>query len=155
MILLDVIGTEKVTEKIVSPENGTNGLMITLIVFLSINIIALIAKYFLDKSLKKHEIKITKKISITELAIKIESELFLKLEKLKGFQKNESHEMLDAIIEIESFIASSRLFICKKIIVITNDYLDYYKKVVSNFNEKDIKKEKEFTMKFSKQYYGE
>lgn len=155
MTLLDAIGTEKITDKLVSNENGSNGLMITLIIFLFVNVVAVIAKYFLDRALKRHEIKITKKVSITELAIKIEAELFIKLESLKRFQRSEAHQMLDEIIEIESFIDSSRLFICKKIIETTNESLDYYKRVVANFNEKDIKKEKEFTKKYSKQYYGE
>lgn len=155
MVLLEVIGTEKVTEKLVAPTGENNGLMITLIIFLSINIIALIAKYFLDKSLKKHDIKISKKIAITEISIKTEADLFLKLENLKNFQKGESHKMLDSIIEIEEYLLASQLFICKKIITLTNDYLDYFKKVVSNYNEKDVKREKEFSRKFSKQYYGE
>jgi hypothetical protein len=62
--------------------------------------------------------------------------------------------MLDSIMEIESYLGISRLFICKKVITITNDYLDYFKKVVTNFNEKDVKKEKEFTDKFCASYYG-
>lgn len=155
MILLDVIGTEKVTEKLIAPTDGSKGLMITLIVFLSINVIASVAKYFFDRALKKHDIKISKKLAITQLSIKTESDLFLKLENLKNFQKGQSHEMLDSIIEIESFISTSRLFICNKIIVLTNEQLDYYKKIISNYNEKDIRKEKEFTSKFSKLYYGE
>lgn len=155
MILLDVIGTEKVTEKLISSTDGNKGLMITLIVFLSINVIASIAKYFFDRALKKHDIKISKKLAITELSIKTEADLFLRLENLKNFQKGQSHEMLDSIIEIESFIATSRLFICKKIISLTDEQLDYYKRIISNYNEKDIRKEKEFTSKFSKQYYGE
>lgn len=154
MILLDVLGTEKVTEKIVTPTDGYKGLMITLIVFLSINIIASIAKYFFDRELKKHDIKISKKLAITEISIKTEADLFLKLESLKNFQKGESHEMLDSIIEIENYLATSRLFICKRIISIANEYLDYFKKVVSNYSEKDIKKEKEFTVKFCAEYYG-
>lgn len=155
MILLDVIGTEKVTENLIAPTDGSKGLMITLIVFLSINVIASVAKYFFDRALKKHDIKISKKLAIAQLSIKTESDLFLKLENLKNFQKGQSHEMLDSIIEIESFIATSRLFICKKIIVLTNEQLDYYKRIISNYNEKDIRKEKEFTSKFSKLYYGE
>ena len=155
MILLEVIGTTNVTAKIVTPADGNNGLMITLIVFLSINIVALIAKYFFDKALKKHDIKISKKIAITEISIKTEAELFIKLENLKNFQKGESHKMLDSIIEIEEYLTASQLFICKKISSLTNDYLDYFKKVATNYKEKDIKKEKEFSKKFSKQYYGE
>jgi len=156
MILFVVLGAENVTQKIVSPPvDEYKGLMVTLIIFLIINIIALIAKYFFDKALKKQDVKISKKIAITEISIKTEAELFLKIEYLKNFQKGESHIMLDSIIEIEEFLVSSQLYICKKIIALTNDSLDYYKKVVSNFNEKDIKKEKEFTKKFSEHYYGE
>ena len=157
MLITDVIGKEKVVELIANPTvpGSNNGLMLTLIVFLSINIIALISKYFLDRALKRQDILVRKKITITELSIKIESDLFLKLENLKNFQKGESHQMLDAIIDIEDYLQTSRLFICKKIIALTTDYLDYFKKVVSNYSEKDIKKEKEFTLKFSQQYYGE
>ena len=155
MIFIDIIGTEKVAEIVSPPTTGHEGLMITLIVILSINVLVLITKYFLDRDLKLQEIKISRKVAITEISIKTEAEIFVKLENLKNFQKTESHEMLDSIIEIEIFLAKSRLYICSKIFALTNECLDYFKKVVSNYNEKDIKKEKEFSNRFSKLYYGE
>lgn len=158
MMLMSVIGAEQLAKKVVAPEitvEGSNGLMITLIVFLTINIVALIAKYFFDRALKAHDVKIGRKVSITALAIKTEADLFIKLESLKSFQKGEAHDMLDAIIEIENSLGSSRLFICKDLMKLTNDCLDYFKKVVANFSEKDIRKEKQFTDKFCSMYYGE
>ena len=157
MVLMNVIGAEQLAKNVVAPGSAvdeSNGLMITLIVFLIVNIFALIAKYFFDRALKKQDIKIGRKVSITALAIKTEADLFIKLENLKSFQKSEAHEMLDAIIDIENSLGSSRLFICKDLMKLTNDCLDYFKKVVANFSEKDIRKEKRFTEKFCSLYYG-
>ena len=112
-----------------------------LIILISINILLIIGD-FISKLLLSNKDKYNKKkLIIDEKSIKVLEQLFHSLDSLSLLDKSESDLMLNKIRETNQFITSNKLYISKHFQNISNDILDYYKNVLVDFRNKDIKTE--------------
>lgn len=126
-----------------------------LLILLVFNIVVMLFKFYLDWRHGKNDIHNYKRKKISEKSIEVESEIYAQLLALSIFQKDENHQMLDKIQELDSYIEQNSLYISKKYRDRVDEAFDYYKEVVANYNKKDNKKEGDYFRKLSKSFYGE
>lgn len=126
-----------------------------LLILLGVNILLMVLKFILDVFRDKRETHSYKIKRISESVIKVEGEIYKKLQELATFQKDDCHKMLDKIIELDNYMEANSLYISKKYRDEAVKTLDYFKRVVTDFGEKDNKKEGRYFHGLSNIFYGE
>lgn len=138
------------TAKAIAPNT-----IVWLLILLAINIVIMLFKFYLDWRHGKNDIHNYKIKKISEKSIGVEGELYLKLLALANFQKEECHNMLDNIQELDRYIEINSLYIGKRYRHEVDEVLDYFKGVVTDYSKKDNKKEGDYFRRLSKTFYGE
>lgn len=126
-----------------------------LLILLGVNILLMVLKFILDWYRDNHENHNYKIKKISEKTIDIESEVYKRLQELATFQKDDSHKMLDKIIEMDDYIYINGLYLSRKYKDEVVKTMDYFKGVVTDFKKKDNKKENQLFNKLCSIFYGE
>ena len=125
-----------------------------LIILVVVNIIMTLFKFWLDYKHHKHKFLMERKKLIFEKAISIEHELFMMVDDLALFEKNQTIELAKSISEARDKLYTNRLYIEKKLFDAFDKALDYYSLISSNFRNKDPKKEKKLTENIIMAFHG-
>lgn len=130
----------------------SNTIQLALIITLAINIGIEIFKFITMLILAGKEKKNKKFLLIEEKRIKILEELFQSMDFLSLYGKDETVEMLSEIKKISLFVTKNKLYIPKKFQKIANEILDYFRKVMTDYRQKDISQETKLFEKFCNEF---
>lgn len=124
-----------------------------IVISILVYLIAMLVQHWLNVRLKKKDMGFDRKMKIADLCIKEEIELFKRLDKLRYFQKEDKHRMLDEIEDINSYLNANRILIDRNVIVIAREILDYFSKVCVDFSTRDLRKEGNLFEKYKEKFY--
>ena len=123
------------------------GLIILIILNIGVEIFRFVSMMILankEKKSKKDLLKEDKRLKMLE-------QLFQSLDKLTLYDRQDSEAMLVEVKNINTFISKNKLYIPSKFQEISNEILDYFKNVMTDYRKKDIAKES----KLFEKYYNE
>jgi len=129
-----------------------NGLIITLIILVCINIIIELIRFGVSLYLSRKDKDNKRQLLIEEKRIKVLETLFKKLDAISLYDKSEEEKMLTDLKEINIFITQNKLYIPKKLQSTSNEILDYFKNVLTDFRQKSIERETELFNKFCNEF---
>ena len=92
---------------------------------------------------------------IAQKGVQVESSVYEQFQKMALLQPGDEHQLLDGIIELDSYVNTNRLYIETKFFSKAIEFLDYFKSIQHKMTLKDIKKEELYFEKLSKAFYGE
>lgn len=142
---------KEIIETYTISNNKLTSLSITIIIFTSANIIAIIANIWSSFRLKNKEKGIIKYEKLEESRIRIHHELFLKLEELTYYSPTDnSDDFTIKSNEINTFLSKNRLFINKDIYKITDEFNNYFLTVIQDYRKKNTEKEIKILDKYIK-----
>lgn len=137
------------TKEILQTNGSLNGMLITLIVLVCINIIIELIRFGISLYFMKKEKENKKQFLIEEKRIKVLETLFQKLDSLTIFDKNDESQMLFELKEINLYLTQNKIYIPKSIHFTSIEILDYFKNVLTDFRQKSIEKETKLFEKYS------
>lgn len=140
------------TNDIVNNNGEIVGLIITLIILVCINILIELIRFGVSLYLSKKEKDNKRQLLIEEKRIKVLETLFKKLDAISLYDKSEEENMLTALKDISIFITQNKLYIPKKLQLTSNEILDYFKNVLTDFRQKSIERETELFNKFCNEF---
>ena len=111
-----------------------------------------VANIIIQFKLQKRESKIHKTNLREEKSLSILSELYGKLQDMT-YIFNEPDNLLNMVIETERFIHSNNLFIPKELKKMSIEFCDYFKEIMTDWRNKDNKRESVFLEKFKTIFY--
>ena len=127
-----------------------NKLLVTLAVFVFVNLIATSLDIFFqfklknkEKGINKHNIRETKRVDVQE-------ELYDMLEELTYFDGNNSSQYLIKGSLINKYLTKKRIYLNKDLITVTQNFNDYFLTVLSDYRNKNYQKEKDYLEEYSK-----
>jgi hypothetical protein len=130
--------------------NKTIGIL--LILLISANIIIESIRFLYKLIITKNQNNNKRQQLIEEKRLKIIGQLFQSLDDLTLLDKSEDQIMLSKLKEISQFISQNKLFIQKPYQKCTNDILDYFKNILTDFRNKSIEKETKLFNKFCDEF---
>jgi hypothetical protein len=140
------------TKDAVNSSGEINGLLITLIILVCINILIELIRFGVSLYLSRKDKDNKRQLLIEEKRIKVIETLFKKLDAISLYDKSEEEKMLTDLKEINIFITQNKLYIPKKLQSNSNEILDYFKNVLTDFRQKSIEKETELFNKFCNEF---
>ncbi len=140
------------TNDAIKSNGEINGLIITLIILVGINIIIELIRFGFSLYLSSKEKDNKRQLLIEEKRIKVLETLFKKLDAISLYDKSEEEIMLSDLKEINIFITQNKLYIPKKLQSTANEILDYFKNVLTDFRQKSIERETELFNKFCNEF---
>lgn len=164
LILLQAIGEDIVSDSIAALDSTSAGgvspgqpktYMVTLAALLVVNVIITVVSFVFDRIKHRKDNHNHKVRLIAQKGVEVESSAFERFQRMASLQPGDEHELLDAIMAMDSFISTNRLYIEKKFLLYSTEFLDYFKKIQHKMTSKDIKKEESYFDKLSRAFYGE
>ncbi len=160
---LQIIGDDLIRDSALSAIDTTNnaptllsnGYVISLVTLLIINVLVMVLNFVLDLIRHKHDNHNFKVHIIATKGVEVESQVYSSFQKMAALQSGDEHELLESILKLDSFLNQNRLYIEKKYLAHTNEFLDYFKSIQHKMTTKNIKKEESFFDKLTKSFYGE
>ena len=113
-----------------------NGLIKTLIILVSVDILIELIRFGVSLYLSKKDKNNKRQLLIEEKRIKVLETLFKKLDAISLYDKSQEEEMLTDLKEINIFITQNKLYIPKKLQSTANNILDYFKNILTDFRQK-------------------
>ena len=133
--------------------NGNlSGMLLTLIILVCINILIELIRFRTTLYLSNKDKDNKRQLLIEEKRIKVSETLFKKLDNLTLYDKSEADRMLNDLKEISMYITQKKLYIPKKLNSISNELLDYFKNVLTDFRQKSIERETELFQRFCDEF---
>lgn len=130
--------------------NDHTKLLITLAIFVFINILATVLDIYFqfklkekDKGINKHIIRETKRVDTQE-------ELYNMLEELTYFDNSNAQLYHTKSKAINKYLTRKKIYLNKEIIKVTQEFNDYFLSVLSDYRNKDYQKETDFLERYSK-----
>lgn len=139
--------TEDMLKEIVGISNNDT-LLLTLLIMVSINIGVEVFKFISRWVLTNKSKKDKRLILIEEKRIKILEQLFQSLDHLTLFDSSQEQELLIEIKDINKFITRNKIYIPKEFQKFSNEILDYFKNILTDYRLKNIEKETKLFNKF-------
>jgi hypothetical protein len=140
------------TNDAIKSNGEINGLIITLIILVGINIIIELIRFGVSLYLSKKDKDNKRQLLIEEKRIKVLETLFKKLDSITLYDKGEQDKMLNDLKEITLYITQNKLYIPKKLNSTSSEILDYFKNVLTDYRQKSIEKETELFNKFCNEF---
>jgi hypothetical protein len=137
---------------IADPNLADNSIQIALVVMISINIGIEVFRFITMLVITKKDKHNKRDLLIEEKRIKILEKLFQSLDKLSLYDRDESEDMLISIKKINLFITKNKLYIPKKYQNCSNEVLDYFKNVLTDYRQKNIETETKLFEKFCNEF---
>ena len=128
----------------------TNNLILILLALLMLNILSIGLRFYLDQKLKDRESRIFRKNMISKRSIKVQEEIYRKMEALTLYSKGEEHQLLEDLVELQQFVITKRLYISPDLEKLANQILDYFRNLITDYRRKDFKTEQELFNEYSK-----
>lgn len=133
LIILQAVGEDTIPQ-IIAPieESATqsttipNSAVISLIVLLIVNAVAIFLRFTFDVAMSKRENHNHKIRKIAEKSIVIEESVYSAFQIMSTFQQGDEHELLDAILSADQLLNKNKLYIGKKYYATAIKFLDYY-----------------------------
>ena len=100
--------------------------------------------------LKEFEVTIDRKKLINHQSIEIETKIFKEINGLSLVDSKQSHVLLGKVLGLQTYINENKLFVRRKLMRLTNDIIDYYSLVCTDFRKKDYSKETKLLDKYKK-----
>lgn len=126
-----------------------NKLLVTLAVFVFVNLIATVLDIFFqfrlknkEKGINKHNIRETKRVDVQEA-------LYNMLEELTYYDGNNPSQYYSKISLINKYLTQKRLYLTKDLVKIAQNYNDYFLTVLSDYRNKNYQKEIDYLEEFS------
>ncbi|HEU4574927.1 MAG TPA: hypothetical protein VFS36_07980 [Chitinophagaceae bacterium] len=133
--------------------NGNlTGMLLILIILVCINILIELIRFGTTLYLSKKDKDNKRQLLIEEKRIKVSETLFKKLDNLTLYDKSEADKILNDLKEISLYITQNKLYIPKKLNSISNELLDYFKNVLTDFRQKSIERETELFQRFCDEF---
>jgi hypothetical protein len=133
--------------------NGNlSGMLLTFIILVCINILIELIRFITTLYLSNKDKDNKRQLLIEEKRIKVSETLFKKLDNLTLYDKSEDDRMLNDLKDISMYITQKKLYIPKKLNSISNELLDYFKNVLTDFRQKSIERETELFQRFCDEF---
>lgn len=128
--------------------------IVFLLILLGVNIVMTLIKFWLDYKHSKQHFLLERSKLIFEKAIEVEHQIFMMIDDMADFDRNQGNELTAKIVEARECMNANRLYIDEKLYSSFDEALDYYSLLSSNFRRKDPKKEMKLTKKIIKAFNG-
>ncbi|MDN4165041.1 hypothetical protein QWY31_05975 [Cytophagales bacterium LB-30] len=138
--------------EVLSSTQGIRSMLATLIVLVCINIILELIKFGTSIYISKKDKENKRQLLIEEKRIKVLEALFKMLDSLTLYERTEMEKMLNDLKEISLYITQNKLYIPTKMNSISNELLDYFKNVLTDYRQKSIERETELFQKFCNEF---
>ncbi len=135
--------------------NQPKAFMVSLVTLLIVNVFVMVGNFIFDKIKHRKDNHNHKVHLIAKKGVEVESLVYEQFQTMASLQPGDEHQLLDAIMLLDSFLNTNRLYIEKKFLTCAIEYLDYYKRIQHKMTLKDVKKEESYFERLSKAFYGE
>lgn len=139
--------TKEMINEIVGISNNDT-LLLTLLIMVSINIGVEVFKFISRWVLSNKSKKNKRLVLIEKKRIKILEQLFQSLDHLTLFDGSQEYELLFEIKDINKFMTRNKIYIPKVFQKYSNEILDYFKNILTDYRLKDIEKETKLFNKY-------
>lgn len=140
------------TKDALNGNEDLSSMLLTLIILVSINILIELIRFGTTLYLSKKDKDNKRQLLIEEKRIKVSETLFKKLDNATLYDKSEADRMLNDLKDISLYITQNKLYIPKKLNSISNELLDYFKNVLTDFRQKSIERETELFQSFCDEF---
>ncbi|WP_321343440.1 hypothetical protein [uncultured Draconibacterium sp.] len=123
-------------------------LLLTLLIMVSINIGVEIFRFVSKWALSNKSKKDKRLILIEEKRIKILEQLFQSLDSLTLYDNSQDQELLAKLKDINKFMTRNKIYIPKEFQKHTNNILDYFKNILTDYRNRDYEKETKLFNKY-------
>lgn len=130
--------------------NDHTKLLITLAIFVFINIIATVLDIYFQFKLKEKDKGINKHVLRESKRIDTQEELYNMLEELTYFDNSNSQVYQIKSSSINKYLTKKKIYLNKEIITVTQEFNDYFLNVLSDYRNKDYQKEIDYLERYSK-----
>jgi hypothetical protein len=144
--------TEELVDQIFNHLGYTNTLIWVLIIMIGLNISMMFLNYYFQSKLKDREKDIHRVSLINIRAIKVQERIYSKMERLTLFTREEDTELLKEIQSLQQYVSNKNIFLTKGLIPIINDYLDYFRTVLTDYRKKDIRIEQDLLSSYGNEF---
>lgn len=134
-----------------NPE-GKSSVVIWIFAILLLNCLLNIGTFIMQRKLKDREVEIDRKCLTNKISVEVESHIYKEINKLSSYQRDEEHQLLDAILELQTYIETNHLYIRKKLTSICEEIVDYYTSICADFKKKNPSKEMKLREKYKKAF---
>lgn len=157
---LQAIGEEVISEAMpvldsASSPVQTRTYMVSLAALLIVNVVVMLLNFVFDRMKHRKDNHNHKVHLIAQKGVEVESSVYDQFQQMASLHPGDEHALLDAILSLDSYLNTNRLYIEKKYHAYSIEFLDYFKRIQHKMTLKDIKKEEQFFEKLSKAFYGE
>lgn len=115
-----------------------------LIILLIVNILLIIANFFVDHIKRRWVITTKKDEIIAAKLVMVEEEIYSKFLKLVSYQKDELDDFLSCIKDTQKVLQENKLYMSKAFFKISDKFLDYFKIICFDFRKKNLMDEEKF-----------
>ena len=129
--------------------------MVSLVTLLIVNLVVMFGNFIFDLVKHRKDNHNYKVHLIAEKGIEVESSVYMRFQEMTALQPGDEHDLLDLIISLDSYLNTNRLYIEKKYLSHSIEFLDYLKSIQHKMALKDVNKEELYFGKLSKAFYGE
>lgn len=119
---------------------GLTTIQVVIISFITY-VIGVFVQYGVSWLLRRTDVKNDRKMKIAEISIAKEISIFKSLVELRGFQKNESAELLDSIQTLQIQLNNDRILFSTHFYKAAQEIVEYFSIVAGDYTRKDVKKE--------------
>jgi hypothetical protein len=140
------------TQDALNGNGDLSSMLLTLTILVSINILIELIRFGTTLYLSKKDKDNKRQLLIEEKRIKVSETLFKKLDNVTLYDKSEADRMLNDLKDISLYITQNKLYIPKKLNSISNELLDYFKNVLTDFRQKSIERETELFQRFCDEF---
>lgn len=143
LLMVDFSALNEIIEKLNNEISGNNKLLITLFIFVGINIIGAVVNIIVQFKLKNKEKNINNHNLREAKRIEKQAMLYNMLEDLSYFDGSNKDFKLyhKKVSEINKFLTKERLFLSKELIRLSQEFSDYFLGVLSDYRTKSYEKE--------------
>lgn len=119
-----------------------------ILVLMVLNLVLELVRFLLQIKLSNKDHSNQRKLLVEQRRLVVLEELFNNLSQLRLLDRTQPNEMLAQVTKIADYMNSKRLYIPKKFHRASDDILDYFKTLMTDYTQKDVKLEVELFENF-------
>jgi hypothetical protein len=145
---------EKLIENLGENVSSHFKMMLTISIFVGLNIVLAVINIFFQFKIKNKEKEINQHNLREVKRIENQENLYTLLEKLTYYDGDAGKlkEYHSILVEINKFLTGKKLYLNKDLIKISQDFTDYFLNVLTDYRKKDYEKETKYLEKYCSKF---
>lgn len=148
---------EKLIENLGDDVSSHFKMMLTISIFVGLNIVLALINIFVQFKLKNKEKEINQHNLREVKRIENQENLYTLLEKLTYYDGDvgKLEEYHSKLVHINKFLTGKKLYLNRDLIIISQEFTDYFLSILTDYRKKDYEKETKFLEKYCSKFNNE